>query len=287
MAELGGSGLVHNLVASFAAPNREQRTPTPTPTPTATRTTLSTPERSRAAIPLLVASVRQVDELADELGDDVQRLRDEMHSANFVVLLHIHTQLLTYQADLNRTFQSTDTMVGDIGIELDVLKNNLVGFSSKAGKGKNQMPAWRKLLPGLDKAMKNMKFVAGTSASRPGHFEYTVKTTDGDAKTFHLSAGKHKNAKTWQAEIEKTVHRCDVRLSCTVKADDVVAFRFTDSLFKQIDIYFPEETLHWSNLFRIFDAATVPADMKDWTDDHDAMITELGSCTGRRTSRGA
>jgi hypothetical protein len=81
------------------------------------------------------------------------KLKQYTHSAEFVVLARIHAKMLGIQADLSKTFQRKDTMVGDISAEIETMKGEMYKYadmsSTVAVRTHGFLHCFLRLTPGM------------------------------------------------------------------------------------------------------------------------------------------
>eukprot|EP01046_Picozoa_sp_COSAG06_P000619 COSAG06_NODE_17_length_34906_cov_31.908268_44_plen_143_part_00 len=135
--------------------------------------------------------IPQVDTLAEKEGTEVQALKDRMHSADFVVLLHVHSQLLNIQAELNKRFQSKDIMVGDIHYEIEKFKQDLMPFT----KGEGTLLDWN-----VSELLAKMKYSTG------GNVSYKTNDKDGNEKEWSLTSQCNGTRAAWLKMLERIIH---------------------------------------------------------------------------------
>ena len=66
----------------------------------------------------------------EEKQAEVSDLKKYIHSAEFVILLHVHYQMLDVQATLATKFQAKDTFIGEIRLEVNALKTAMAKFAN-------------------------------------------------------------------------------------------------------------------------------------------------------------
>lgn len=168
----------------------------------------------------------------------------------------------------------SENQVGEIPFELGVMKEKLATF--QRGTKASSWP--------ITELLSNMKFTYANSKAR---VEYTVTKENGESHVWKLDAGKHRTRTKWLESIEKIVHGYVAIIEQSVPSAHCYSLSrrwcsYVDCIYEQMEEYFPEDVLEWTNLWSIFSPRSIPATgskSEAWS-DLDTQLTQLGELYG-------